>query len=150
MEQRTCVCWNMVHWTVQCTRVVQLQTSHSREFEDALRYNSPDCPVCHQTVTVSQGSNGSLCTNGCFVRRNSVEQCRAEVRAQKSKGTGLSGVAPDCPVWHRTVRCSKMTKAPMIDQLWTLTVALMWRTPDCPVHPSPTEFSQRLEVVGRL
>jgi hypothetical protein len=26
------------------------------------------------------------------------EQCRDRVRAQKSEGTGLSGVAPDCPV----------------------------------------------------
>jgi hypothetical protein len=26
------------------------------------------------------------------------EQCMSEVRAQKSEGTGLSGVAPDCPV----------------------------------------------------
>jgi hypothetical protein len=31
-------------------QAVQLQTSHSREFEDALCYNSPDCLVCHRTV----------------------------------------------------------------------------------------------------
>jgi hypothetical protein len=29
---------------------VQLQTSHSREFGDALRYNSSDCLVCHRTL----------------------------------------------------------------------------------------------------
>jgi hypothetical protein len=28
--------------SVRCTRTVQLRTVHSRVFEDALRYNSPD------------------------------------------------------------------------------------------------------------
>ena len=46
----------------------------------------PDYPV-------SQRSNGSLRTYGHFVRRNSDEQCRTEVRAQKLEGTGLSGAA---------------------------------------------------------
>jgi hypothetical protein len=81
--------------------------------------------------------------NGRLCRVNSNEQCRAKVRE------------------HRTVRCSKTTKAPTVDQLQTLMVALTWRAPDsakwlsggapdCPVHPSPAEFSQRLKVVGRL
>jgi hypothetical protein len=43
--------------TVWCTRPVQAETSHSREFGGVLRYNSPDCPV-------SQWSNGSLRANG--------------------------------------------------------------------------------------
>jgi hypothetical protein len=68
-----------------------LRTSHSREFQGSLRYNSPDSPVCQQ-------SNGSLHANGRLRRVYSGEQCRAEVRAAKSKVTGLSGVAPDCPV----------------------------------------------------
>jgi hypothetical protein len=55
---------------------------------------------------------------------------------------------------HRTVRCRKMTKVPTVDQLQTLTVALTWSAPDShsdsPVRPSPAEFSQQLEVVGRL
>ena len=36
--------------SVRCTRTVQVSTSHSQENEGALRYNSPDCPVCHRTV----------------------------------------------------------------------------------------------------
>jgi hypothetical protein len=76
---------------VRCTGAIQLRTSHSWEFQGALYYNSPDCPM-------SQRSNDSLRANGRIVRRNSDEQCRAEVRAQKSEGTGLSGVASDCPV----------------------------------------------------
>jgi hypothetical protein len=52
--------------SVRCIKAILLQTSHSREFEDALRYNAPDCPV-------SQRSNSSLRTNGRLVRRNSDE-----------------------------------------------------------------------------
>jgi hypothetical protein len=116
----------------------------------------PDCPV-------SQRSNGHL---HATVDSDS-EQCRtvhaAEIRAEGQKGTGLSGVAPDCPVWHRTVRCgtglsgvapdcpltyedkaSKGRPAP------TLTKRMTWRrTGHCPVaqrtvrcahrqQPSPT------------
>jgi hypothetical protein len=36
--------------TVRCTRPSALRTSHSWEIRGALRYNSLDCPVCHQTV----------------------------------------------------------------------------------------------------
>jgi hypothetical protein len=77
--------------SVRCTRAVQLQTGHSRETRGALHYNSPDCPV-------SQRSNGSLRANGRLCRVNIDEQCCEEVRAQKSEGTGLSGVAPNCLV----------------------------------------------------
>jgi hypothetical protein len=72
-------------------QAVQLQTSHSLEFQGALRYNSSDC-------LVSQQSNSSQaptvdCKSTCH-----DEQCKPEVRAQTSEGTGLSGVASDCPV----------------------------------------------------
>jgi hypothetical protein len=77
--------------SVRCTRAVQLQISHSRESRGVLHYNSPDCPV-------NQRSNGSLRANGRLCRVNNDEQCQAEVRAQKSEGTILSGVALDYPV----------------------------------------------------
>jgi hypothetical protein len=41
---------------VRCTRTVQYSTSHSQEFGDALRYNSPDCLVCHRTVRCASGA----------------------------------------------------------------------------------------------
>jgi hypothetical protein len=34
--------------SVRCTRVVQEPNNHSRENAGALRYNSPDCLVCHR------------------------------------------------------------------------------------------------------
>jgi hypothetical protein len=88
--------------TVRCTRAVQLQIGHSREFRGALRYNSPDCPVI-------QRSNGSQRANGRLCRAYCGEQCRAEVRAQKSEVTGLSGVAPDCPVQQKDKRLQRST-----------------------------------------
>jgi hypothetical protein len=36
--------------------------------------------------------------------------CKSEVRTAKSKRTELSGVPPDCPVCHQTVRCRKRIK----------------------------------------
>jgi hypothetical protein len=76
------VCWFLVH---------QLQSGHSRESRGALHYNSPDCPV-------SQQSNGSLRANNRLCRATVRYSAAAEVRAQKSEGTRLFGVAPDCPV----------------------------------------------------
>jgi hypothetical protein len=40
---------------------------------------------------------------------NSGEQCRAEVRAQKSEVAGLSGVAPDCPVQQKDKELQRST-----------------------------------------
>jgi hypothetical protein len=63
----------------------------------ALRYNSPDCPV-------SQRSNGSLRANG-RLQMSTV----ANSDAQKSEGTGLSGVAPDCPMQQKDKELQRST-----------------------------------------
>jgi hypothetical protein len=76
----------------------------------------PDCPV-------NQPSNGSL-----LIQRSTLEMSEQNNATQKSEQQ--SQRAPDCPVWHRTVQCNKMTKAPIVDQLRTLMVALTWRAPD--------------------
>jgi hypothetical protein len=56
---------------------------------------------------------------------NSVQQCATElerrVRGASDSEQDLSGVAPDCPVWHQTVRCHKKTKLQRSTELWTLT-----------------------------
>jgi hypothetical protein len=49
-----------------------------------LCYNSPDCPVCTGTCPVCQRSNGNMApTVDCH-----SEQCKLEVRAEKSECTG--------------------------------------------------------------
>ena len=91
----------MTHRTVRCPRAVQVSTSHSRENEGALCYNSPDCPVS-QRATAIQRQRSTL--QSATVSYSGA----AEVRAAKSVGTGLSGVTPDCPV-------PQEDKAPTVD-----------------------------------
>jgi hypothetical protein len=133
----------LAHRTVQCatgqcpvhqggsTSTLQLRVSQAQ-----LRYNSPDCPVC-------QRSNGYL---RATVDSES-EQCStvnaAEIRAVGQRGTGLSGVALDCPVPHED-KASNGRPAPNPNGRMT------WRhTGHCPVahrtvrcahrqQPSPT------------
>jgi hypothetical protein len=45
--------------SVRCTRTEQVQTCHLRVSVAALRYNSPDCPVCHRTVRCATGLSGA-------------------------------------------------------------------------------------------
>jgi hypothetical protein len=68
-----------------------LWTSHSRQSQGVLRYNSLDCPV-------SQRSNDYLRQRSTAKVPVTVNTVTAEVRAGSQRGTGLSGVAPDCPV----------------------------------------------------
>jgi hypothetical protein len=79
--------------TVRCTRTGALRTSHSREFRDTLRYNLPDCPVCHRTVRRASGATAPYApTVDC------AESTVMNNVAQKSEVTVLSGGAPDRPV----------------------------------------------------
>jgi hypothetical protein len=124
--------------SVRCTREDQLQTLHLRVFQAHLRYNSSDCPVCHWTV---------WCTSGATVicaQRSTLQskQYKSDVRAASQRGTGLSGVPPDCPVRHED-KASNGRPAP------TLTNRLTWRlTGHCPVRPSPASFSNGHIVFG--
>jgi hypothetical protein len=130
--------------SVRCTRAIQHRTSHSREFQGVLHYNSSDCPVCHRTLRWASKAM-AIQRQRSTVKVLCREQCKCRSQSTKVRG-------------HRTVRCSKTTKAPTVDQLWTLTVALTWRAPDsapdCPVahrtvrceQPSPTA----MEVVGAI
>jgi hypothetical protein len=69
------------------------QTLHLRVSEAALRYNSPDCPVCHRTVRCTREQR--LQRNGRLQRTpTKVLQCvdsSRRVRAAARRRTGLSG-----------------------------------------------------------
>jgi hypothetical protein len=63
-------------------------TLHLREFSEELRYNSPDCPVHHRTVSgAPRESNSEPASFGNPLRYNS----------------------PDCSVSHRTVSGAHLT-----------------------------------------
>jgi hypothetical protein len=81
--------------------------------------------IIHRTVRYATGLFGEPAkqrltgANGRLENMLCGEQCK--YRSQR---------APDCPVWHRTVQCSKKTRRPNGQLLRTLTVALMWHAPD--------------------
>jgi hypothetical protein len=117
------VCPSLVHRTVWCAtgqcpvhQGESAQTPRLRDFQPQLRYNSPDCLVCHRTVRYTSGAT-AIC-----VQRSTLqsEQCNSDVRAEGQRGTGLSGVTPDCPVPHED-KASNGRPAP------TLTNRMTWR-----------------------
>jgi hypothetical protein len=97
--------------SVRCTREDRFQTLHLRVSQAHLRYNSPNCPVCHQTVRCASGAT-VICAQRSTLTVNSAEQYTRQKSEQLVKG------APDCPVSHRTVRCR---------------TGLSGVAPDCPV-----------------
>jgi hypothetical protein len=72
------------------------QTLQLRVSQAQLRYNSPDCPVCHQTVRCTSGATA------IYTQRSTLtdEQYRGRSQSSGRRGNGLSGVTPDCPVPH--------------------------------------------------
>jgi hypothetical protein len=125
--------------SVRCTREDPAQTLQLRVFQAQLHYNSPDCPVCHRTVRCTSGAT-AICAQRSTLQS---EQWNSDVRAASQRGTGLSGVTPDCPVPHED-RASNGRPAPSPNGRMT------WRrTGHCPVahrtvrcahrqQPSPT------------
>jgi hypothetical protein len=107
-------------------------TGHSRETMAAYDYNSPDCPVVHQTVRWANDCqcNGRLCnpraTRGPSQRsaggtglsgvHRTVSGAPTSPKIQRSAVLGMEGdphrrCYSGCPVVHRTVRCATRQKA---------------------------------------
>jgi hypothetical protein len=107
------------------------QTLHLLVSQAQLRYNSPDCPVCHRTVRCTSGATA------IYAQRSTLqsEEWNLDVRAASQRGTELSGVPPDCPVPHED-KASNGRPAPSPNGRMT------WRhTGHCPVRPSPADFT---------
>ena len=104
--------------SVRCTWVDRPQTLHLRVSPGALRYNSPDCPVCHQTVRCTKRSNGYQ-RNGRLHSALTELQFAIEVRTAPEGAPDseqcLSGATPDCLV-------PQAVRAPTIETIITLTV----------------------------
>jgi hypothetical protein len=112
----------------ESTPTLQLRVSQVQ-----LRYNSPDCSVCHRTVRCTSGATA------IYAQRSTLqsEQCNSDVRADGQRGTGLSGVSPDCPVPHKD-RASNGRPAPSPNRRMT------WRrTGHCPVAPRTVRGARR-------
>jgi hypothetical protein len=93
--------------SVRCIRIVQVQTRHLRVSGAALRYNSPDCPVCHRTIRCAKRSNGYQRTVDCNGHLQTLQCADSSRRSQLEAHRTVNST---CPVRHRTVRCHKKTK----------------------------------------
>jgi hypothetical protein len=105
-------------------------------FGNLLRYNSPDCPVSHRTLS---GAHRTVwCDSGATTTSRATVDCNAlnaRLRAQRSSahagGTpdslqGLSGAPPDS-------QTGPQVRAPMVG---TQRLGDVGGAPDCPVRPS--------------
>jgi hypothetical protein len=107
-------------------QAVQLQNSHTREFQVALRYNSPDCLVCHRTIRCASGAT----TNSRQRSTLPSEQC--STMPHRSQSSEVRG-APDCPVPQKD-KASNGRPAPNPND-WVMwrrtgqgTMPVRWRT----------------------
>jgi hypothetical protein len=131
----------LAHRTVRCTRVDRLQTFHHRVSPGALRYNSPDCLVCHRTVWCTKRSNGYQRNDrlhSALTELQFTAEVRAGARGAPDSEQYLSGAAPDCPV-HQDVR------APTVENRQNPNSWVTWlahRTVQCAHRQQP---SQRLQ-----
>jgi hypothetical protein len=122
------VCPGLAHRTVRCAtgqcpvhQGTPNQTLHLREISEALRYNSPDCPVYHRTVFGAPGESGSeLASFGNPLHYNSpnmsgepAEQrlLRANGRLQRIKCAPARAEEQSTRGWHTgqstgPVRCT--------------------------------------------
>jgi hypothetical protein len=138
----------LAHRTVRCAtgqcpmhQGESTPTPQLRVSEAQLRYNSPDCPVCHWTVRCTSGATAIYAQQSTLTD----EKC-STVPRQKSEQQ-VRG-APDYLVWYRTIRCHMRTKPPTIDQLQALTTRWRGGAPDYPVRPSPAAFTNGYNLVG--
>jgi hypothetical protein len=98
-----------------------------------LRYNSPNCPVCHaeQRLTAST----VVCKSEQCVNMHR-QRAQSQSRRQKAHRT----VNSDCPVHHRTVRwpsCQKLQRSnPNGWVTWLAHQTVSRGASDCPVRPS--------------
>jgi hypothetical protein len=131
--------------SVRCTREDRPQTLQLRVSQAQLRYNSPDCPVCHRTVRCTSGAT-TICAQRPTLQS---EQCNSDVRAEGQRGTGLSDVASNCPVLHED-KASKGRSAPSPNgrMTWRRTGRCPVAHRSVPVRPSPTSFSNSYNLVG--
>jgi hypothetical protein len=133
----------LAHRTVWCAtgqcpvhQGTSARTPHLRENQRVLRYNSPDCPVSHRTVSGAHRTvrcaSGATATSRATVDCNRI-QCaivRAEVRARVGGAPDslqdLSGAPPDSPV-------APQVRASMVEPQRSADVAgasdsVRWRT----------------------
>jgi hypothetical protein len=122
--------------SVRCTREINSELLSFGFLENPLRYNSPDCQVCHRTVRCATRSNG-YSANGRLQKVNSALQfAQKSEQRQKAHRT----VNSDCSVHHWTVRWPRLTELQRLNPngwvTWLAQRTVSDGAPDCPVRLS--------------
>jgi hypothetical protein len=134
--------------SVRCTRTVQRPTLNSRVSQGALRYNSPDCPVCHQTVRCTSGAT-TPSRSGRLQKlknhMNSEEQC---AKSQSRPSEAHRTVNSACPVPLED-KASYGHKLPNTNGwvTWLVHRPVSGGAPDCSVRPSTAAIPNGYVVV---
>jgi hypothetical protein len=146
------------------------QTRHLREFLEALRYNSPDCPVYTGQCPVLQGSaasgtrqpreitsaaplkftglSGEPRSNGYLRAKGHLQAHSMRARAAQSSGTPLLAhqtMNSTCPVCTGHPGGPRSQKLQRSESNGSDDVA---GAPDCPVRPSPAASPMATKLDG--
>jgi hypothetical protein len=127
--------------SVRCTREDRLQTLHLWVSPGALRYNSPDCLVCHKTVRCTKRSNDyqrNRRLHSALTELQFTVEVRAAPEGAPDSEQCLSG-APRCQSSNGRNR-----QNPNGWVTWLAHRTVSSGAPDCPVRPSPAAQPQRL------
>jgi hypothetical protein len=149
---------SLAHRTVRCAtgqcpvhQGTSARTRYLREFPRVLRYNSPDCPVSHRTVSGVPAEQRLL-----HAQRSTATAFNALQCAQRSEDAQLAHrtVYRTCPVHHRTAQRAHKSELQGSNPNGLLTW-LAHRTvsdgaPDCPVRHATPHFQRPLLVVGAI
>jgi hypothetical protein len=109
--------------SVRCTRVLQLELF-------TFGFPRRSSAIIHRTVRCTSGAT-AICAQRLTLQS---EQWNSDVRADGQRGTGLFGVAPDCPVPHEDKASNgRPAPSPNGKMTWRRTGHCPWRTGHCPV-----------------
>jgi hypothetical protein len=140
--------WSGAPDSVRCTRAVQRLTLHSRVSQGALRYNSPDYPVCHRTVRCTSRAT-TLSRNGRLQKlknqMNSEEQC-AQSQSRPSDAHRTLNSACPVPLEDKASNGQKLPN-PNGWVTWLAHQIVSGGAPDYPVRPSTTAIPNDYVVV---
>jgi hypothetical protein len=90
--------WSGTPDSVRCTRTVQDQTRQSRVSPAPLRYNSPDCPVCHRTVRCTSGATAPSCNGRLQKLKKQSYSAQTVCGRAEQPSEALRTVNSTCPV----------------------------------------------------
>jgi hypothetical protein len=137
--------------SVRCTRALEAELFTFGKRQRALRYNSPDCPVSHRTVSGVPAEQQLLRAQRSTATAFNALQCAPESEhAQLAHRT----VYRTCPVHHRTAQRPHKSELQRSNPngllTWLAHRTVSGGAPDCPVRHATAHFQRPFLVVGAI